>query len=60
MRITVTLDGDLVKQASVLTGITEMSVLLRESLQALIDRELPEAPATEPAEGDGEDLPEGE
>ena len=56
MRITVTLDGELLKQASVLTGITETSVLLRTALEALVERETPE-PENPP---EGEDLPETE
>ena len=56
MRITVTLDGELLKEASVLTGISEMSVLLRVALEALVERETPE-PENPP---EGEDLPEPE
>ena len=39
MRITVTLDDDLLKEAQELTGITERSRLIREGLHALIQRE---------------------
>ncbi|PZR95382.1 MAG: DUF2191 domain-containing protein [Stutzerimonas stutzeri] len=39
MRTTVTLDADLVEKAQAYTGITERSVLLKEALAALIQRE---------------------
>lgn len=39
MRITVTLDDELIADAQELTGITEKSALLREALTALIQRE---------------------
>lgn len=39
MRTTVTLDSELVEKAQAYTGITERSVLLREALTALIQRE---------------------
>lgn len=39
MRTTVTLDTELVEKAQAYTGITERSVLLREALAALIQRE---------------------
>jgi Arc/MetJ family transcription regulator len=39
MRTTIALDDDLVAQAQLLTGITEKSVLVREALRALIERE---------------------
>lgn len=39
MQATVTLDDDLVKQAQDYTGLSETSALLREALQALIQRE---------------------
>lgn len=39
MRTTVTLDAELVEKAQAYTGITERSVLLREALTALIQRE---------------------
>ncbi len=38
-RTTVTLDDDLLKEAEELTGITERSRLIRDGLQALIQRE---------------------
>ena len=39
MRTTVTLDDDLLESASQAIGVTERSVVLRESLKALIERE---------------------
>lgn len=39
MRTTVTLDDALLKQAEEMTGITERSRLLRDGLEALIQRE---------------------
>ena len=39
MRTTVTLDDQLLDRAAALTGVRERSVLLREALQALIERE---------------------
>ena len=39
MRTTVTLDDDLLERASKAIGVTERSVVLRESLKALIERE---------------------
>jgi Arc/MetJ family transcription regulator len=39
MRTTVALDDELVESASSFTGITEKSALLREALQALVQRE---------------------
>jgi Arc/MetJ family transcription regulator len=39
MRITVTLDDDLLAQATRLSGTTERSALLREALRAFIERE---------------------
>ena len=39
MRTTLNLDDDLLSQAIELTGIAEKTVLLRESLKALIERE---------------------
>ena len=39
MRTTVTLDEQLLGRAAALTGVRERSVLLREALQALIERE---------------------
>ena len=39
MRTTLALDDDLVKQAALLTGIREKAPLVREALQALIQRE---------------------
>ncbi|RXT46280.1 DUF2191 domain-containing protein [Bosea sp. Tri-44] len=39
MRTTVTLDDELIEKAQFYTGITERSVLLREALTALIQRE---------------------
>lgn len=39
MRTTVTVDDELVARAAELTGVTEKSALLRESLKALIERE---------------------
>lgn len=39
MRTTVTLDAELVEKAQAYTGITERSVLLREALAALVQRE---------------------
>ncbi|SEL71978.1 antitoxin of type II TA system, VapB [Bosea lupini] len=39
MRTTVTLDPELVEKAQAYTGITERSVLLKEALAALIQRE---------------------
>ena len=39
MRTTVTLDDDLVGRAQALTGIEEKAALLREGLNALIERE---------------------
>lgn len=39
MRTTVTLDERLLDRAIALTGVHERSVLLREALQALIERE---------------------
>ncbi len=39
MRTTVTLDDALLAKAQALTGTKERSVLLREALQALVERE---------------------
>ena len=39
MRTTVTVDDELIAKAAELTGVTEKSALLRESLKALIERE---------------------
>jgi Arc/MetJ family transcription regulator len=39
MRTTVTLDDELVSEASRMTGLVERSALLREALRALIARE---------------------
>jgi len=39
MRTTVALDDELIAKAGALTGLTEKSALLREALQALIERE---------------------
>lgn len=39
IRTTVTLDDELVERAQAYTGITERSMLLREALTALIQRE---------------------
>lgn len=39
MRTTVTLDDHLLKAASAAAGTTERSVVLREALQALIERD---------------------
>ena len=39
MRTTVTLDAELLEKAQAYTGITERSVLLKEALAALIQRE---------------------
>ena len=39
MRTTLTIDDDLLAKASALTGVKEKSVLLREGLNALIERE---------------------
>ncbi|MCV9940851.1 type II toxin-antitoxin system VapB family antitoxin [Boseaceae bacterium BT-24-1] len=39
MRTTITLDAELLEKAQAYTGITERSVLLREALAALIQRE---------------------
>ena len=39
MRTTVTLDDELLEQASRLTGVRERGVLLRAALTALIERE---------------------
>ena len=39
MRTTVTLDDDLVAQAQSLTGLHDISALVREALKALIERE---------------------
>ncbi|CAN7235979.1 type II toxin-antitoxin system VapB family antitoxin [Bosea sp. LjRoot237] len=39
MRTTVTLDDELLEKAQFYTGITERSVLLREALTALVQRE---------------------
>ena len=39
MRTTITLDDDLLAQASMLTGITDRTPLIRESLKAIIARE---------------------
>jgi Arc/MetJ family transcription regulator len=39
MRTTVTLEDDLIAEAQSFTGITEKSMLLREALKALIQRE---------------------
>ncbi|MFD1505018.1 hypothetical protein FE374_10595 [Georgenia yuyongxinii] len=60
MRITVSLDGELLKQAAVLTGITETSRLLREALQALVERETPAPPEIDAEVDAVVDAPEGE
>ncbi len=39
MRITITLDEDLLEKAQLLTGITEKPALVRAGLNALIQRE---------------------
>ncbi|MBM7471726.1 type II toxin-antitoxin system VapB family antitoxin [Subtercola frigoramans] len=39
MRTTITLDDDLLDRARRLTGTTEKSLLVREGLEALIERE---------------------
>ncbi len=39
MRTTLNIDDDLLQQASDLTGVTEKTALVRESLRALIERE---------------------
>jgi Arc/MetJ family transcription regulator len=39
MRTTLALDDDLLAKAQALTGLTEKSALVREALQALIQRE---------------------
>jgi len=39
MRTTLALDADLLAQAQSLTGLTEISGLVREALKALIERE---------------------
>lgn len=39
MRTTIALDDNLVAQARALTGIAQISALLREALKALIERE---------------------
>lgn len=39
MRTTITLDDELFKAASAAVGTTERSVVLREALQALIERQ---------------------
>jgi len=39
MRTTLALDDDLVREAQRLTGTTEKSVLVRQALRALIERE---------------------
>lgn len=39
MRTTVNLDEDLLTRAEQLSGVTERSALLREALQALVQRE---------------------
>lgn len=39
MRTTLALDDDLIQEAQRLTGVMEKSVLVREALRALIERE---------------------
>lgn len=39
MRTTVALDDDLVAKAQALTGLKEKSLLMREALKALVERE---------------------
>jgi Arc/MetJ family transcription regulator len=39
MRTTLTLDDDLLEKAEAFTGVKEKSVLVREALKALIERE---------------------
>lgn len=39
MRTTVSIDDDLLAKAQALTGLSERTVLLREALKALIERE---------------------
>jgi Arc/MetJ family transcription regulator len=39
MRTTIALDDDLVRTAQEFTGVTEKTVLIREALKALIERE---------------------
>ena len=39
MRTTITIDDDLLARASMLTGITDRTPLIRESLKAIIARE---------------------
>ena len=39
MRTTLNIDDDLLERATVLTGLTEKSALICESLRALIERE---------------------
>lgn len=39
MRTTLTIDDELLKEAEVLTGLTEKTALVREALRALVQRE---------------------
>lgn len=39
MRTTINLDDDLIERASFLTGLSEKTALVREALNALIERE---------------------
>jgi Arc/MetJ family transcription regulator len=39
MRTTITLDDELVRTAQEFTGVTEKTVLIREALKSLIERE---------------------
>ncbi len=44
MQITLNIEDNLFKKASVLTGITEYTLLIREGLKALIDSEIRKKP----------------
>lgn len=46
MQITLNIEDSLFKKASVLTGITEYTLLIREGLKALIDSEIRRKPGT--------------
>jgi putative antitoxin of VapBC-like toxin-antitoxin system len=39
MRVTLTVDGELLGKARALTGLTEDAILIRHALKALIERE---------------------
>lgn len=60
MRTTVNIDSTLLEEASMLTGIKEKAALLRQGLQALIEREssrrLAELGGTEPEAQDISDI----